>query len=116
VRPDRVVALPPGLDQHLSLAQRVILHRIGGGSFTGDGAYDRATCTAGAVAECHPDAVVVVPPRLSAVPSETAETALTQRDRHLRLITERGRLGWQGRRPDIPPRFGPRRRSAATSG
>ena len=31
----------------------------------------------------------------SAVPSEAAETAPTQRDAHLRCITERGRLGWQ---------------------
>jgi hypothetical protein len=38
---------------------------------------------------------VVVPPRANAVPSEAAEIAPTQRDRHLRCITERGRLGWQ---------------------
>jgi hypothetical protein len=36
-----------------------------------------------------------VPPRRDAVPSDTAETAPTRRDRHLRLIAERGRLGWQ---------------------
>ena len=29
------------------------------------------------------------------MPSETAETAPTQRDRHLQLIAERGRMGWQ---------------------
>jgi len=29
------------------------------------------------------------------VPSATAETAPTQRDRHIQLIEERGRLGWQ---------------------
>jgi hypothetical protein len=29
------------------------------------------------------------------VPSTTAETAPTQRDRHLLSITERGRMGWQ---------------------
>ena len=34
-------------------------------------------------------------PRKGAVPSEAAETAPTQRDRHLRSIAERGRLGWQ---------------------
>jgi hypothetical protein len=38
---------------------------------------------------------VVVPPRANAVPSETAGTAPTQRDRHLRCIAERGRMGWQ---------------------
>ena len=47
------------------------------------------------VAERHPEAAVVVPPRKDAVPSETAATAPTQRDRHLELIAERGRLGWQ---------------------
>jgi hypothetical protein len=39
--------------------------------------------------------MVIVPPRSSAVPSETAETAPTQRDRHLQLIAEHGRMGWQ---------------------
>ena len=43
----------------------------------------------------HPEAAVIVPPRRDAVPSGTAETAPTQRDRHLRSIAERGRLGWQ---------------------
>ena len=38
---------------------------------------------------------VIVPPRSSAVPSDTAETAPTQRDRHLRRIAERGRMGWR---------------------
>ena len=38
---------------------------------------------------------MVVPPRANAVPSEAAEIAPTQRDRHLRCIAERGRLGWQ---------------------
>jgi hypothetical protein len=63
-------------------------------SFTGDGAYDREDVY-GAVAERHPEAAVVVPPRKGAVPSETAETEPSQRDRHLRAIAERGRLGWQ---------------------
>ena len=63
-------------------------------SFTGDGAYDRDDVYAD-VAERHPDAAVVVPPRRNAVPSAAAETEPTQRDRHLRCIAERGRLGWQ---------------------
>ena len=49
----------------------------------------------GEIGERHPDAAVIVPPRASAVPSKTAETAPTQRDRHLQLIAERGRMGWQ---------------------
>ena len=63
-------------------------------SLTGDGAYDREDVYA-AVAERHPEAAVVVPPRRGAAPSPAAETDPTQRDRHLQLITERGRIGWQ---------------------
>jgi hypothetical protein len=63
-------------------------------SFTGDGAYDQDGVYA-SVAAHHPEAAVTVPPRSTAVPSETAETAPTQRDRHLRVITEHGRMGWQ---------------------
>ena len=43
----------------------------------------------------YPAAAVVVPPRANAVPSAAVETAPTQRDRHLRCIAERGRMGWQ---------------------
>ena len=63
-------------------------------SFTGDGAYDRDDVY-GAVAGRHPDAAVIVPPRSTAVPSKTAETAPTLRDHHLLLIAEKGRMGWQ---------------------
>jgi hypothetical protein len=63
-------------------------------SFTGDGAYDRDDVYA-EVAARHPDADVIVPPRSGAVPSGAAETAPTPRDRHLRCIAERGRMGWQ---------------------
>ena len=63
-------------------------------SFTGDGAYDREGVYA-SVAARHPEAAVIVPPRSTAVPSDTAETAPTQRDRHIQLIAETGRMGWQ---------------------
>jgi hypothetical protein len=63
-------------------------------SFTADGAFDRDDVYA-EVAARHPDAAVVVPPRSSAVPSEAAAIAPTQRDAHLRCIAERGRMGWQ---------------------
>ena len=36
-----------------------------------------------------------MPPRSTAALSETAETALTQRDSHLHCIAENGRMGWQ---------------------
>jgi len=63
-------------------------------SFTADGAYDQESVS-NAVAERHPEAAVIVPPRSTAVPSETAETAPTQRDRHLQSIAEQGRAAWQ---------------------
>ena len=73
-----------------------LLDRIDGpvASFTGDGAYDRDDVYAG-VAARHPEAAVIVPPRSGAVPSDTAGTAPTQRDRHIEAIAERGRMGWQ---------------------
>ena len=75
-----------------------LLDRVAGAvaTFTADGGYDRDDVHAD-VAERHPDAAVVVPPRTTAVPSETAETAPTQRDRHLQCIAEHGRMGWQRR-------------------
>ena len=38
---------------------------------------------------------MIVPPRVDAVPSKTAETAPTQRDRHIQAINEQGRMAWQ---------------------
>src|SRR4051794_40878357 len=63
-------------------------------AFTGDGAYDQDSVYR-AVTNRHPDAAVIVPPRATAVPSETAETEPTQRDRHLQCIAEKGRISWQ---------------------
>ena len=65
-------------------------------SVTADGAYDGEPVYR-AVAEHQPDppAAVVIPPRATAVPSPAAGTAPTQRDRHIRVIEDRGRLGWQ---------------------
>ena len=63
-------------------------------SVTGDGAYDQDGVYA-AVADRQPDAVVIVPPRATAVPSASADTMPTQRDGHLRCIAETGRMAWQ---------------------
>jgi Transposase DDE domain len=73
-----------------------LLEQIAGpvASFIGDGGYDRDDVYR-EVCQRHPAAAVIVPPRSSAVPSATAESAPTQRDRHLQLIAERGRMGWQ---------------------
>jgi hypothetical protein len=65
-------------------------------SFIGDGAYDQAGVY-DAVAERHPEADVIVPPRSTAVLSEDVATTPTQRDRHLQSIAEHGRIGWQKR-------------------
>ena len=74
-----------------------LLEQIAGpvASFTGDGAYDRDDVYS-VVCQRHRDAAVIVPPRSSAVPSATAETAPTKRDRHLQLIAERGRMAGSG--------------------
>jgi hypothetical protein len=63
-------------------------------SFIADGAYDQAGIYS-TVAQRHPEADVIVPPRSTAVPSEAGEAAPTQRDRHLQSIHEHGRMGWQ---------------------
>jgi hypothetical protein len=63
-------------------------------SFTADGAYDQDGVY-GEVMSRNPEASVIVPPRSSAVPSDTAQTAPTMRDRHLQTITECGRMAWQ---------------------
>jgi hypothetical protein len=63
-------------------------------SFTGDGAYDQEDVCA-TIADCHPEAAIIVPPRSTAVSSQTFETAPTQRDRHLQFIAGHGRAAWQ---------------------
>jgi hypothetical protein len=72
-----------------------LLEQIAGpvASFTGDGSYDRDDVYR-EVCQRHPDAAVIVPPRSSAVPSATAQTAPTKRDRHLQAIAKRG--AWAG--------------------
>src|SRR5918995_1096234 len=50
-----------------------------------DGAYDGEPIYR-SVAAHTPDAAVIIPPRSTAVPSDTAETAPTQRDRHIEMI------------------------------
>jgi hypothetical protein len=59
-----------------------------------DGAYDQDRVYDD-VAEHSPEAVVAVPPRSTAVLGPSAETDPTQRDRHIQVIAERGRMSWQ---------------------
>jgi hypothetical protein len=65
-------------------------------SFIGDAAYDQ-TSIYNTVAEHHPDADVIIPPRSTAVPSDMAEGTPSQRDQHLQSIAEQGRMSWQKR-------------------
>jgi hypothetical protein len=69
-------------------------------SRSADGQYD-AEAVHGAVAERHPGAAVIIPPRVTAV---TDATTATQRDQHIATIAKNGRMGWQ-------PRSGYNRRS-----
>ena len=84
-------------DQDIDDPSQVVplLDQIGGGiaKVTADGAYDGAPTYATIAA--HGDNIeVVIPPRLTAVLSDELGP-LAQRDRHLEMITERGRLAWQ---------------------
>ncbi|WP_455289646.1 IS5 family transposase [Cupriavidus necator] len=63
------------------------------GRVTADGAYDGAP-TYQTIAQYGDGVDVVIPPRSTAVPS-CELGPLTQRDHHLKTITERGRLAWQ---------------------
>jgi transposase len=60
-------------------------------SMTADGAYD-GEAAYNAVAERHPAAAVIIPPRATAIPSQTTTT---QRDGHLAATKEHGRIAWQ---------------------
>jgi hypothetical protein len=76
-------------------------------SVTADGAYDGEPVYR-AVAERQPEppAAVVVPPRASAVASPAAGTAPSQRDRHLRMIRDRGRMAGRRRSATAGARSG----------
>jgi transposase len=66
------------------------------GSVIADGAYDGDPVYQ-AVAARQPGRPpdVIIPPRASAVPSTADPNKQSPRDRHIRLMAERGRMGWQ---------------------
>lgn len=64
------------------------------GSVTADGAYDGAPIYA-AIAARAGDIPVIIPPHVTAVLSAAAEHDPSHRDKHITLMAERGRLGWQ---------------------
>lgn len=43
----------------------------------------------------HPPPAVIIPPRVTAMPSSTTDTTPSPRDRHIQMVQEKGRLGWQ---------------------
>ncbi len=63
-------------------------------SFIGDGGYDQDRVN-DSVTQRHPDAAVVVPPRATAVPSDTAETAPTNGTATSSTLPSTG--AWRGR-------------------
>jgi hypothetical protein len=81
---DDAAELEPLLDQ----VEEPLAAVVADGAYDQDRVYD-------AVAEHSAEAVVVVPPRSTAVLSASAETDPTQSDRHIQAIAEQGRMGWQ---------------------
>ena len=66
------------------------------GSVIADGAYDgEPVYRAVSDHQSDPPVDVVIPPRSTAAPSAGADAAPTQRDRHVQLIRDKGRMGWQ---------------------
>jgi hypothetical protein len=75
-----------------------LLNQIPGSiaSVMADGAYDgEPVYRAVAQHQPHPPPAVIIPPRVTAVPSSVIHTAPSLRDRHIEVIQEKGRRGWQ---------------------
>jgi transposase len=64
------------------------------GSVTADGAYDGAP-TYAAIAARAGAIPVIIPPHVTAVLSDDAAHCPAQRDQHIALLADKGRLGWQ---------------------
>ena len=91
-------ALPTAHDEDDAAQVGPLLDQVGNpvASLTADGACDQEGVYI-EVAVRHPDAAVIIPPRVKAVPSDMAETTPTQRDQHLDNIARHGCMGWQKR-------------------
>ena len=65
-------------------------------SVTADGAYDGEPVYQVVIShQSDPVPDIVIPPRAWAVPSAQSAEAQSQRDHHLRIIAEKGRMAWQ---------------------
>ena len=76
----------------------VLLEQIDGeiASVTADGAYDGdPVYQAVTRRQPQPPPAVVIPPRSSAVLGTATERPPSQRDRHIQLLAQHGRMGWQ---------------------
>jgi transposase len=93
---DILAAEPTTTDEGDASLVGALLDQIDGpvSAVLADGAYDGEPVYR-VVAEHHPDATVVIPPRSTAVPGPTANTNPTQRDQHIEMLAEKGRMGWQ---------------------
>jgi hypothetical protein len=78
-----VCAIPDLLEE----IDSTVASLIADGAYDGEAVYD-------AVAKRHPGAAVIIPPRATAV---AHEAATNQRDQHVALIAQHGRIGWQRR-------------------
>ncbi len=84
-------------------------------SLTADGAYNRDFVYQAAAARQPGSPIeVVVPPRADAVSSTSDPDGQTPRDRHVTLMAERGRIGWQ-RATGYGSAITPKRQWAATN-
>src|SRR5438128_443960 len=65
-------------------------------SVLADGGYDaESVYRTMAERQPHPPPAVIIPPRVTAVPSPAADALPSPRDRHIQMIQEKGRTGWQ---------------------
>jgi len=64
-------------------------------SLTADSAYDRDPVYQAATRQSGSPPAVVIPPRSDAMLSTADPDRQTSRDRHIQLMAERGRIGWQ---------------------
>jgi hypothetical protein len=98
-------------NSHEILASELTTNEIGDSSLVGpllrqipgsiasvlaDGAYDREPVyRAVTLRQSQPPPAVIIPPRVTAVPSSGIHTAPSLRDRHIEVMHEKGRLGWE---------------------
>ena len=74
-------------------------------SFIADGTYNGDPVYQAVARQQHdPPPDVVIPPRAPAVLSTDSTDRQSQRDRHIRMIAEKGRMAWQNRLRQTQPR------------